>query len=205
MLRCSFASFADDLGCNEPTMPTLLGHNAHSIPSRYVHSADAVLLAPVDAVVNATMNLMGPDADPTPVQERVHLPSDRHDIGSVTRAFRHHPHQVPDQVWPRSYQPADRLCRHHVKLPMGDALEQGIQSRPPVASLGAASSFVPVAMAITITVQPNRLAASRNGCNWFPMAHFRSLVETRHVRVVNPMALLAARLSLSLPHLRLTC
>jgi hypothetical protein len=61
MLRCSFASFADDLGCNEPTMPTLLGHNAHSIPSRYVHSADAVLLAEADAVANATMKLMASD------------------------------------------------------------------------------------------------------------------------------------------------
>ena len=44
-------------GFNEPTIATLLGHNAHSITSRYVDSADAVLLAAADAVANATMKL----------------------------------------------------------------------------------------------------------------------------------------------------
>ena len=33
----------------------------HSITSRYVHSADAVLLAAADAVANATMTLMASD------------------------------------------------------------------------------------------------------------------------------------------------
>jgi hypothetical protein len=37
---------------------TLFGHKTHSITSRYMHSADVVLLAAADAVANATMKLM---------------------------------------------------------------------------------------------------------------------------------------------------
>ena len=58
VLRHSFASLAADLGHNEPTIASLLGHKMHSITSRYVHSADAVLLAAADSVANATMKLM---------------------------------------------------------------------------------------------------------------------------------------------------
>jgi hypothetical protein len=61
VLRHSSAIVAADLGYNEPTIATLLGHKAHSITSRYVHSADAVLLAATDAVANVTMNLMALD------------------------------------------------------------------------------------------------------------------------------------------------
>jgi integrase len=61
VLRHSFASLAADLGYNEPTIATLLGHKAHSITGRYVHSADAVLLSAVEAVANATMKLMASD------------------------------------------------------------------------------------------------------------------------------------------------
>jgi integrase len=61
VLRHSFASLAADLGYNEPTIASLLGHKTHSITSTYVHSADAVLLTAADAVANATMRLMTPD------------------------------------------------------------------------------------------------------------------------------------------------
>jgi hypothetical protein len=61
VLRHSFASLAADLGYNEPTIASLLGHKTHSITSRYMHSADAVLLGPADAAANATMKLMAPD------------------------------------------------------------------------------------------------------------------------------------------------
>jgi len=61
VLRHSFASLAADLGYNERTIATLLGHKTHSITSRYMHSADAVLLAAADAVANATMKLMESD------------------------------------------------------------------------------------------------------------------------------------------------
>jgi integrase len=61
VLRHSFPSLAADLGYNEPTIASLLGQKTHSITSRYVHSADAVLIAAANAVANATMKLMGSD------------------------------------------------------------------------------------------------------------------------------------------------
>jgi integrase len=59
VLRHSFASLAGDLGYSEPTIAVLVGHKGRSITSRYVHSADAVLLAAADAVANRTVVLMG--------------------------------------------------------------------------------------------------------------------------------------------------
>ncbi len=58
-LRHSFASLAGDLGYSETTIAALVGHKGHSITSRYVHSADAVLLAAADAVADRTGALMG--------------------------------------------------------------------------------------------------------------------------------------------------
>jgi integrase len=63
VLRHSFASLAGDLGYSEPTIAALVGHKGHTITSRYVYSADAVLLAAADAVANQTAQLMG-DAAP---------------------------------------------------------------------------------------------------------------------------------------------
>ena len=60
VLRHSFASLAADLGYSEPTIASLIGHKTHSVTSRYLHSADAVLIAAADAVANATMKLMEP-------------------------------------------------------------------------------------------------------------------------------------------------
>jgi len=57
-LRHSFASLAADLGYSEPTIAALVGHKGHSITSRYIHTADAVLLAAADAVANRTAELM---------------------------------------------------------------------------------------------------------------------------------------------------
>jgi integrase len=59
VLRHSFASLAGDLGYSEPTIAALVGHKGQTITSRYVHSADAVLLAAADAVANRTAELMG--------------------------------------------------------------------------------------------------------------------------------------------------
>ena len=50
VLRHSFASIAADLGYSEPTIAALIGHKGRTMTSRYVHSADAVLLAAADAV-----------------------------------------------------------------------------------------------------------------------------------------------------------
>jgi integrase len=58
-LRHSFASLAGDLGYSELTIAALVGHKGHSITSRYVHAADAVLLAAADAVADRTATLMG--------------------------------------------------------------------------------------------------------------------------------------------------
>ncbi len=57
-LRHSFASIAADLGYSEPTIAALVGHTGRSVTSRYVHSADAVLLAAADAVANRVAELM---------------------------------------------------------------------------------------------------------------------------------------------------
>jgi len=59
VLRHSFASLAADLGYSEPTIAALVGHKARSTTGRYIHSADAVLLAAVDAVADRTSELMG--------------------------------------------------------------------------------------------------------------------------------------------------
>jgi integrase len=59
VLRHSFASLAGDLGYSEPTIAALVGHAGRSVTSRYVHSADAVLLAAADAVADRTAELMG--------------------------------------------------------------------------------------------------------------------------------------------------
>ncbi len=59
VFRHSFASLAADLGYSEPTIAALIGHKGRSITSRYIHSADAVLLAAADAVAERTLELMG--------------------------------------------------------------------------------------------------------------------------------------------------
>ena len=59
ILRHSFASLAADLGHSEPTIAALIGHKGRSVTSRYIHSADAALLAAADAVAEKTTELMG--------------------------------------------------------------------------------------------------------------------------------------------------
>jgi site-specific recombinase XerD len=63
VLRHSFASLAADFGYSELRIAALIGHKGHSITSRYVHSADSVLLATADAVVGRSAEMMG-DARP---------------------------------------------------------------------------------------------------------------------------------------------
>ena len=59
VLRHSFASLAADLGLSEPTIGALIGHKGNSVTSRYLHGADAVLLAAADQVARRTAELMG--------------------------------------------------------------------------------------------------------------------------------------------------
>jgi integrase len=58
VLRHSFVSLAADLGYSEPIIASLVGHRRHSTTSRYLHSADAVLLAAADRVARQTAELM---------------------------------------------------------------------------------------------------------------------------------------------------
>jgi integrase len=58
VLRHSFASLAADLDYSEPTIAALIGHKGRTITSRYVHAAEAVLLAAADAVASRTAQLM---------------------------------------------------------------------------------------------------------------------------------------------------
>ena len=70
-LRHSFASVAGDMGYSEITIAALIGHKGKTITSKYVHSADAVLLAAADAVANKTLALMGesvPEAQVIPLR-----------------------------------------------------------------------------------------------------------------------------------------
>jgi integrase len=67
VLRHSFSSLAADLGYSEPAIAALVGHKGRSVTSRYVHSADAVLLAAADAVADRTAELMGDGKSATDV------------------------------------------------------------------------------------------------------------------------------------------
>jgi integrase len=58
-LRHSFASLANDLGYSESTIAALIGHRGHSVTSRYIHTADPLLVAAADAIANETLELMG--------------------------------------------------------------------------------------------------------------------------------------------------
>ncbi|HKN29186.1 MAG TPA: site-specific integrase [Roseiarcus sp.] len=59
VLRHSFASLASDVGYSEATIAALVGHQGRSMTSRYIHSADAVLLAAADVVSDRILSLMG--------------------------------------------------------------------------------------------------------------------------------------------------
>lgn len=59
VLRHSFASMAGDLGYSEATIATLIGHKDRTVTSRYIHAADAVLLAAADKVAGETLARMG--------------------------------------------------------------------------------------------------------------------------------------------------
>ena len=58
-LRHSYASLAADLGYGESTIAAIIGHKGRTMTSRYVHAADAVLLAAADVVARKTLELMG--------------------------------------------------------------------------------------------------------------------------------------------------
>lgn len=65
VLRHSFISLGADLGYSELTIAALVGHKGRTITSRYVHAADAVLLAAADVVTDRTVELMGEGGAPS--------------------------------------------------------------------------------------------------------------------------------------------
>lgn len=58
-LRHSYASVASDIGYNELTIAALIGHKKSTMTSRYVHAADAILLAAADKVAQHILELLG--------------------------------------------------------------------------------------------------------------------------------------------------
>lgn len=72
-LRHSFISLAADLGFHETTIGPLVGHKVGATTTRrYIHTADAVQLATVDAIAKRTAELMGDapaDAVVVPLRE----------------------------------------------------------------------------------------------------------------------------------------
>jgi integrase len=59
VLRHSFASVAGDLGYSEATIAALIGHRRGGTTNRYVHFADAPLLAAADRVAGEILRQMG--------------------------------------------------------------------------------------------------------------------------------------------------
>ena len=57
VLRHSFTSLGADLGYTEFTIGAIVGHKGRTITSRYMHSADAVLLSAADAIADQTVAL----------------------------------------------------------------------------------------------------------------------------------------------------
>ena len=43
---------------SEPTIAALIGHKRHTVTSRYIHTADAVLLAAADSMAEEIQRLM---------------------------------------------------------------------------------------------------------------------------------------------------
>jgi integrase len=58
VLRHSFASLGADLGYSDITIGAIVGHKGRTITSRYIHSADAVLLRAADAIAEQTAALL---------------------------------------------------------------------------------------------------------------------------------------------------
>ena len=58
VLRHSFTSLGADLGYSDITIGAIVGHKGRTITSRYIHSADAVLLSAADAIADQTAALL---------------------------------------------------------------------------------------------------------------------------------------------------
>ena len=68
VLRHSFASEAADAGLSEMTIAALIGHKRAGTTARYMHGADATLLAATDKAAGAVLSLMGEKRDSVVVE-----------------------------------------------------------------------------------------------------------------------------------------
>jgi integrase len=59
VLRHSFTSLGADMGYSDVTIGAIVGHQGRTTTSRYIHSADAVLLSAADAIADQAAALMG--------------------------------------------------------------------------------------------------------------------------------------------------
>ena len=58
VFRHSYSSLASDLGYSEPTIASMIGHAGQTVTSRYIHTADVVLLAAADVIAEKTVDLL---------------------------------------------------------------------------------------------------------------------------------------------------
>jgi integrase len=58
VLRHSFTSLGADIGYSDVTIGAIVGHKGRPTTSRYIRSADAVLLSGADAIADQTDALM---------------------------------------------------------------------------------------------------------------------------------------------------
>ncbi|WP_376097207.1 tyrosine-type recombinase/integrase [Roseomonas sp. CCTCC AB2023176] len=58
VLRHSFASLAADTGRSDTTIGAIIGHKGHSITSRYIHAADAVLIEAANCIAGEILRRM---------------------------------------------------------------------------------------------------------------------------------------------------
>lgn len=65
LLRHSFGSTAADLGYNESSIGSLLGHAGHTVTSLYIHHLDEVLIDAADRTAEAVLRAMRTGAGPT--------------------------------------------------------------------------------------------------------------------------------------------
>lgn len=65
LLRHSFGSTAADLGYNESSIGSMLGHAGHTVTSLYIHHLDDVLIDAADRTAEAVLKAMRTGAGPT--------------------------------------------------------------------------------------------------------------------------------------------
>src|SRR5262249_343405 len=67
VLRHSFTSLGADMGYSDVTIGAIVGQKGRTTTSRYIHSADAVLLSAADSIADQVAALMGGDESATKI------------------------------------------------------------------------------------------------------------------------------------------